>query len=155
MKLMDFVSPATVILDLDGSSKEELLGRMVQKLLDAGKIKDPSRLLASLMERERVMTTGIGRGIAVPHAISAEVSEQLIVLGRAPRGVDYDSLDRAPVHFVFLLVGSPASSDRHLKTLARISRLIQHSNFIEEIKQAATVEDILRILSEEDAKHKG
>ncbi|MCE5272051.1 PTS sugar transporter subunit IIA [bacterium] len=155
MKLMDFVSPDTVIPDLTGCSKEELLGKMVDCLREAGKIKDTSRLLASLMEREKIMTTGIGRGIAVPHAISAEVQEQLIVLGRAPQGVDYDSLDRAPVHFVFLLVGSPASSDRHLKTLARISRLIQHSNFVESIKKAATVDEILGILSEEDAKHKG
>ncbi len=155
MKLMDFVSPATVIPDLAGDSKEELLGHMVDRLREAGKIKDTSRLLASLMEREKIMTTGIGRGIAVPHAISAEVEEQLIVLGRAPQGVDYDSLDRAPVHFVFLLVGSPASSDRHLKTLARISRLIQHSNFVESIKKASTVDEILSILSEEDSKHKG
>ena len=155
MKLMDFVSPATVLPAIEGADKEELLRRMVEKLHEAGKIDHPERLLSSLMDRERIMTTGIGRGIAVPHAISAEVKEQIIVLGRVPAGADYDALDRAPVYFVFLLVGSPDSSDRHLKTLARISRLIQHGNFIESIKQAETTEDILRILGEEDDKHKG
>lgn len=155
MKLMDFVSPSTVLPDLEGSDKEDLLRRMVEKLHEAGKIDHPERLLGSLMDRERIMTTGIGRGIAVPHAVSAEVGEQIIALARVPGGIDFDSLDRAPVYFVFLLVGKPDSSDRHLKTLARISRLIQHSDFIETIKQSETTEDILRVLGEEDDKHKG
>jgi fructose-specific phosphotransferase system IIA component len=155
MKLMDYVSPATVAPDLESSDKEELLGQMVALLNRAGKISDPAQLLRSLMDRERIMTTGIGRGIAVPHTISSEVSEQIIVLGRVPRGVDFESLDRAPVYFVFLLVGSPHSSDQHLKTLARISRMIQQTNFVEAIKKAETAEGILRILSEEDEKHKG
>ncbi|HUU26747.1 MAG TPA: PTS sugar transporter subunit IIA [archaeon] len=155
MKLMDFVSPDTVAPSLEVKDKNELLARMVEMLYKSGKITDPAPLLKKLLEREKIMTTGIGRGIAVPHAVSPEVKQQTIALGRIPNGTDFDSLDRSPVYFVFLLVGPPKASENHLKTLARISRLIQHTNFIESIKQAESAEDILNILAEEDGKHKG
>jgi len=121
----------------------------------SGKIGDAAPMLKSLLEREKIMTTGIGRGIAVPHAVSPEVREQTIALARIPGGADFNSLDRAPVYFVFLLVGPPEAASNHLKTLARISRLIQHTNFVESIKKAETAEEILKILAEEDGQHKG
>jgi PTS system fructose-specific IIC component len=155
MRLMDYVSPDTVAPDLQVEDKKDLLCKMVEMIYKSGKISDPAPLLKSLLDREKIMTTGIGRGIAVPHTVSPEVKEQTIALGRIPGGMDFDSLDRSPVYFVFLLVGSPQSSENHLKTLARISRLIQHSNFVETIKEAKTAEDILNILAEEDEKHTG
>ncbi len=153
MKLMDFIGPETVAPRLEAGDKKELLARMVEMLYRSGRISDPGPLLRSLVEREKIMTTGIGRGIAVPHAVSREVKQQTIALARIPEGTDYDSLDRAPVHFVFMLVGPPEGSEVHLKTLARISRLIQQTNFVEAIKQADSAEEILRILAEEDDKH--
>ncbi len=155
MKLMDFVCPSCVAADLDVTGKEQVLGRMVGLLADSGRIGDPGKLLHSLLEREKIMTTGIGHGIAVPHAVCEEVKSQTIALASIPDGAEFDSLDREPVHFVFLLVGPPSASSTHLKTLARISRLVQHSDFVQEIKQAATVEDIIEILAGEDGKHAG
>lgn len=152
---MDFVSIQNVASSLKVEDKEELLGLMVDMLCKSGKINQPAPLLKSLLDREKVMTTGIGRGIAVPHAVSPEVKEQTISLARIPGGADFDSLDRAPVYFVFLLVGPPDTANNHLKTLARISRLIQHTNFIESIKKAETAEEILQILAQEDGKHTG
>jgi len=155
MKLMSFVSLPNVAASLEVENKGELLAQMVDMLHCSGKIGDPAPLLKSLLEREKIMTTGIGRGIAVPHAVSPEVKEQTIVLARIPKGTDFESLDRAPVYFVFLLVGPPEATSSHLKTLARISRLIQHTNFVESIKKAETAEEILKVLAEEDGKHKG
>lgn len=155
MKLMDFVSYPNVAPSLEVKSKEELLAQLVDMLQRSGKTGDPAPLLKSLLEREKIMTTGIGRGIAVPHAMNQEVKEQTIALARIPEGADFDSLDRAPVYFVFLLVGPPEAASSHLKTLARISRLIQHTNFVESIKMAETTKEILKILAEEDGKHKG
>ncbi len=155
MKLMDFVCPSCVAADLDVTDKELVLGRMVEMLAEGGRIGDPGKLLDSLLEREKIMTTGIGHGIAVPHTVCEEVKSQTIALARIPAGADFDSLDREPVYFVFLLVGPPAASATHLKTLARISRLVQHSDFIQEIKQAATAREIIEILAGEDDKHAG
>ena len=153
MKLMDFVSADLVSPSLVVKDKKELLTQLVETLHRSGKIADPAPLLKSLLDREKIMTTGIGRGIAVPHAVSPEVKEQAIALGRIPEGADFESLDRGPVYFVFLLVGPPQASDLHLKTLARISRLIQHTDFVDSIKKAETVEEILKVLAEEDEKH--
>ena len=155
MKLMNFVSLSNVAPSLEVKDKDELLAELVQMLQRSGKIGDVTPLLKSLLEREKIMTTGIGRGIAVPHAVSPEVREQTIALARIPRGADFNALDRAPVYFVFLLVGPPEAAGNHLKTLARISRLIQHTNFVESIKKAVTAEEILKILAEEDGQHKG
>ena len=155
MKLMDFVCPSCVAAALDETDKEKVLGRMVEMLAKSGRIGDPGKLLRSLLERERIMTTGIGHGIAVPHTVCDEVREQTISLARIPRGADFDSLDREPVYFVFLLVGPPSASGTHLKTLARISRLVQHTDFVKSIQQADAEDDILRVLAEEDGKHTG
>ena len=155
MRLMDFVSFPNVAPSLEITNKKELLAKLIDMLQRSGKIGDPAPLLKSLLAREKIMTTGIGRGIAVPHAVSPEVKEQTIALARIPDGADFDSLDRAPVYFVFLLVGPLEAAGSHLKTLARISRLIQHTNFIESIKRAETAEEIIQILAEEDGKHKG
>ena len=155
MKLMNYVCKETIAPELDGKNKSELLNRMVEMLHKAGKIKSPEPLLKSLLERESIMTTGIGRGIAVPHAMSPEVKELIIALGRIPGGADFESLDRKPVYFIFLLVGPPESSSQHLKTLARISRLVQHSQFVESIKKAQDAGEILKILAEEDNQHTG
>jgi len=155
MKLMNFVSLSNVAPSLEVEDKDELLAELVQMLQRSGKIGDAAPMLKSLLEREKIMTTGIGRGIAVPHAVSPEVREQTIALARIPGGADFNSLDRAPVYFVFLLVGPPEAASNHLKTLARISRLIQHTNFVESIKKAETAEEILKILAEEDGQHKG
>ncbi|MBN2289538.1 MAG: PTS sugar transporter subunit IIA [Candidatus Glassbacteria bacterium] len=155
MKLMDFVSEKTIDPELEGKNKSELLSRMVEMLHQAGKIENPEPLLKSLLEREKIMTTGIGRGIAVPHAMNPEAKQLIIALGRIPGGADFESLDRKPVYFIFLLVGPPESSGQHLRTLARISRLVQHSQFVESIKKARDARAILRILAEEDAKHTG
>ena len=155
MKLMDFVSELTTAPGLEVSDKEELLTRLVDMLHESGRIAASRPLLQSLLDREKIMTTGIGRGIAVPHAISPEVKQQTIALARIPEGVDFDSLDRQPVFFAFLLVGPPEASGAHLKTLARISRLIQHTKFVDSIKQAGSTEEILKVLAEEDGRHTG
>jgi len=152
---MDFISEDTIEPELEGRDKTELLGRLVEMLCRAGKIDDPEPLLKSLLDRESIMTTGIGRGIAVPHAMNPDVRELIIALGRIPGGADFESLDRKPVYFIFLLVGPPESAGQHLKTLARISRLVQHSQFVESIKKARDAREILQILAEEDEKHTG
>ncbi|MBW7995999.1 MAG: PTS sugar transporter subunit IIA [Candidatus Glassbacteria bacterium] len=155
MKLMDFVCPSCIAAELDETDKEKVLRRMVDMLAESGFTEDPAKLLHSLLEREKIMTTGIGHGIAVPHTVCEDVKAQTIALAHIPQGADFDSLDREPVFFVFLLVGPPSASATHLKTLARISRLVQHTDFVNAIKQANAVDDILNILAEEDGKHSG
>lgn len=155
MKLMDFVSTDSIMPDLEPAPKDDLLSTMVGRLQETGKIGNPRPLLEKLLEREKIMSTGIGMGIAVPHAVSDEVEDLVIALARIPAGTDYDSLDGEPVNFIFLLVGSPNAQTRHLKTLARISRLVQHTQFVNSIKGAASADEILKILAEEDGKHKG
>jgi mannitol/fructose-specific phosphotransferase system IIA component (Ntr-type) len=153
MKLINYVSPETVIADLSVATSEECLRSLVGRLVELGKVVDGERLLADLLARERVESTGIGGGIAIPHARSEAVVGSLVVIARLTRPIPFNAVDGEPVDLVFLLAGQKDQPGQQLRVLARISRLARMESFLKAVRCATTPARILDALMAEEAKH--
>lgn len=136
----------------DGT-KSEVLSQLAQCLCDVHPEIPADRLLAVLNERERLGSTAIGDGIAIPHGKLKGITQILGVFGRSRDGVDFDSLDGSPTHLFFLLVAPEDSASLHLKALARVSRLFKDGNFRQRLLDAADADEMYHLLKEEDSKY--
>jgi len=115
-------------------------------------IKDTETLINALLEREKLGSTGIGENMAIPHAKSDEIDQIVIVFARSINGIDFESLDQKPVHFICLLLAPTHSTGLHLKALARIARLFKSLPLREKILKAHGADSIYSTLIEEDSK---
>jgi fructose-specific phosphotransferase system IIA component len=152
MKILDFLSPQTITVDLKEREKKKVITELVRLLNEARKIKaeDIENIVEALLERERLGSTGIGQGIAIPHVKCREVSEVVAALGISSKGVEFNALDGEPVSIIFLLLAPLESSGVHLKVLAKISRLLKDKFFRQALREAKTKEEIIKIIREED-----
>jgi PTS system fructose-specific IIC component len=132
-----------VELELADGGTREVLQQLVDRLGAAGIVANPVEAYERLLEREQVMSTGIGGGIAIPHARTSEVKSTVVALGRSTTGVPFDAIDGKPVDVVFMILGSPDSSAEHVKVLARIARLVKQADFHDAALKAQTVEELL------------
>ena len=153
MTLLEILSSETTIVGLKGNSKEEIIEELVD-CLDAGDaISDRDKVLQAVVEREKIMSTGIGDGIAIPHGKSDAVQRLVAALGTHRRGVDFEALDGEPA-FVFFLLVSPANvSGPHIKALARISRLLKNDEFKKSLIEASTPAEVLEAIAEEEKQY--
>lgn len=152
MKIRDILDENSIIADLKAKTKKDIITELIEPFIKKGKIKDRNKLLESLMVRERLGSTGIGENVAIPHAKSHEVDTIIATFGRSKDGINFDSLDKKPVYFVFLLIAPENSAGLHLKTLARISRLLKNPAFRQELMKANNEKDIYEVISREDSK---
>jgi PTS system nitrogen regulatory IIA component len=152
MRISDYITRDRIALDLDAGPKTAVLGRLVSMLAASLGLRDHEPLLAEVLRRESIMSTGIGDGIAIPHAAADGIGDTAIVLGIAPDGIDFESVDGKPVHVIFLLVGSREAPGLQLKALARIARLTREPGFIAHLAAAATPEAALALIAAEDAR---
>jgi len=142
-----------VVSQLHSGTKAEVLSQLGQCLCHAHSEIAFDRLLAVLNERERLGSTAIGDGIAIPHGKLKGLTQILGVFGRSREGIDFDSLDGSPTHLFFLLVAPEDSARLHLKALARVSRLFKDAGFRQRLLDAADSEELYRLLKEEDSKY--
>jgi PTS system nitrogen regulatory IIA component len=152
MKLTDFLSEESIIPSLSARTKEEVLVELATALAATGAIGDVGSAVGVLLEREKLGSTGIGEGIAIPHGKLGELDRVVGVFGRSRAGVEFDSMDGAPVHLLFLLLAPEASASSHLKALARISRLLRDRSFREELLRTESRESLYQLLLREDEK---
>ena len=152
MKISEILKEDFIIADLSSRDKQGVLTELAKFLEEKDAIKSKDTLFASLMERESLGSTGIGENVAIPHAKSDETENIITLFGRSSKGIDFDSLDQKPVHFVCLLIAPSNSTGLHLKALARISRLFKSQSLREEILMAENVDKIYSLLVEEDSK---
>ena len=152
MKLCDFVVRAAVNSDVPVGSKESAIRSMVASLRDAGSIKaaDEEGIVAAILKREELGSTGIGRGVAVPHTKHPSVDSLIAAIGVSKNGVDFASLDGDPVYVMFLLVSPPDRPGDHLRGLENISRHLRNDKFCRFLRQSKTVQDIWELLQEAD-----
>lgn len=146
MNICDLLHDDLVVTDLKSGSKENVLLQMLETLAATGRIRNRDEMLRLLLERERLMSTGIGRGFAIPHAFSDEVSESFIIIGKAAEGMDFEALDHQPVFYLFLLLGPPDSQTLHLRTLSRLSRIISSFDVVEQLSGCKTSKDMISVL---------
>src|SRR3989339_715761 len=149
MKIMDFLCPEAISIDLKGQDKKSAINELVDLLVKAKKIKKPAEVIEAVLEREKLGSTGIGQGVAIPHGKTEALSQQFGVLGISQKGLDFNSLDGEPVYMVFLLVGPVEVAGQHLKALARISRLFKDKFFRQALRDAKSPDDVLKIKQRE------
>ena len=152
MKITDFLDTSRVIPDLKGRDKNSVLKEMADWMASEDPSLDAQRLLEVLLEREKISTTAIGEGVAIPHGKMPKVKRVSGVFARSLQGVDFDSLDGGLTRLFFLLVAPEDSAADHLKALARISRLLKDAAFRARLIKEKSREGIFNAIKEEDEK---
>ena len=152
MKIAEFLSPQAVVADLRAQSKPEILKELSDSLARANPGLRPDRLVEVLQEREKLGSTGIGEGVAIPHGKLAGLSSLLASFGVSRGGVDFEAIDGKPTFLFFALVAPENSAGVHLKALARISRLFKNPSFRQAILGAQTAAEIYKLIADEDAR---
>ncbi|MGQ0637506.1 MAG: PTS sugar transporter subunit IIA [Planctomycetaceae bacterium] len=157
MKLSDFVVREAILPDLKAASKEAAIRAMVVSLSTTGTIKaaDQEGIIAAILKREELGSTGIGKGVAVPHTKHPSVDRLVATIALSRAGVEFSSLDGEDVHILFLLVSPPDRPGDHLRALENISRHLRNDNFCNFLRQAQSAEAIVELLEEADNNQLG
>lgn len=153
MKFSDFVNREAIRADLASDDKQGAIREMAQALLNAGKIASHEfeSIVKAILKREELGSTGIGRGVAVPHTKHPSVERLVGTVAVSPEGVDFESLDGEKVHLLFLLISPPDRPGDHLRALENVSRQLRDETFCKFLKQAKNPEEILLLLDEADS----
>ena len=150
MKITDFLNAQSVIPALEGREKSAALEEMAGLLASCHPRLTKEKVLDVLVAREKISTTAIGEGVAIPHGKLAGVDRVLGVFARSPEGVEFASLDGEPTHLFFALIAPEDAAADHLKALARISRLLKDEGFRRRLMAANTQQELYAIIAEED-----
>lgn len=151
MLLTELLSLDRIKIPLEAGTKDDLLRELVSVVSVPGGNADREDVLRAVREREAVLSTGIGHGVAIPHGKSAAVSDLRMAAGRAAAPVDFDALDGEPVTLFFLLVGPESAAGPHIKALSRISRLVRKDEVRDRLVAAGTPEEFLRALQDAES----
>ena len=149
---MDILVRDAVILDVEATTKRDLLVELSDSLSRCEPGVEGERLLSVLLEREELQSTGIGDGVAIPHGKMPGLSRLVASFARSREGLDFESIDGQPSHLFFLLVVPEHSGGQHLKALARISRFFRDAAFRKALLEADSLDAVFRAIEEEDAK---
>ncbi len=152
MKITDFLTLERVIADLSGKEKSEVLEEMANQLADKPSGLDPAQVLRVLQDREKISTTAIGEGVAIPHGKLPTVGKISGLFARSLHGVDFASLDGGPTYLFFTLIAPQDAAADHLKALARISRLLKDPDLRRRLLTAGSSQDLYDIIATEDQK---
>jgi len=150
MNIVDLLSPEAITAELAATTKNEALAELTDAILRVEGGLERDDVIAVLQERERLGSTGIGDGVAIPHGKLKNIDKLLISFGRSRAGIDFDSMDGRPAHLFFLLVAPEESVGIHLKTLARISKLLKNTEVRRRLQDAASAEEIYQIIAREE-----
>jgi PTS system nitrogen regulatory IIA component len=150
MKITEMLQAENVLAELKARSKREVLSELAGLLAREGRRGDADSMLHVLLERERLGSTGIGDGIAIPHGKIAGLDEMVVAFGRSLQGVDFEAMDGKPVHLFFLLLAPENSAGQHLKALAKISRMLRDAEFRKNLRDAAGHDELVRTIAEKD-----
>jgi PTS system nitrogen regulatory IIA component len=153
MKVTDFLGADMVVADLQAQTKSGVLAELARHLAARVHGVDAMALLKVLEDRELLASTAIGDGIAIPHGKMDAVGRLIGALGRARRGIEFESIDGKPTHLVFMLVAPASSTGVHLKALARLSRVFRDPDFRERLMAASDASDMYQVIMSEDSKY--
>jgi PTS system nitrogen regulatory IIA component len=153
MKITDILTEDMVVPVLEGRSKMDVIVELAGVVASRHPEIDHGRLVQALEDREKLNSTALGEGVAIPHGKLPGLKRVVAAFGRSPGGVDFSSLDGKPTHLFFLLVAPEDSAGAHLKALARISRLLKDESFRQRLMRAGDGADLFRTIREEDDKY--
>lgn len=153
MKLGDYLDPRFVDTDVRPGSVRSVLSQLVEVFREEGAVEAADALVDSLLERESLQSTGIGRGVAVPHAICDELDRPRVALGLCRRGMDFHALDEEPVHLFFMLLSPSENTRTHIKLLARIARMVRHPELLETLRTCERPEEMVEAIRSYEERH--
>jgi len=153
MKISDILTEDMVMAGLLGDSKDEIIDALIDRVATSPKVKDKEKVRLAIFEREKIMSTGVGNGFAIPHGKTDAVSDIVASFGVTAKPIDYQSLDEKPVRLVFLLVGKDNLVGPHIKLLSRISRLMNKEGFRKHLLELQTPKEILEAFKSEEATY--
>ncbi len=143
------ISPELIITELKSETKEDLLKEMVMVLTNSGKVRNWEHVYKDVLDREKIMSTGMDKGIAIPHAKSEGVVSACVAVGIKKEGIDFDALDKQPSKIFFLIVSPKKANSPHLQILASVSSIVRNKETLEKIFNANNAEEICKILKED------
>ena len=153
MKISDILDESLVKTQLPGNSKDEIISHMIDIVGTSKKVLNREKVQEAIFEREKIMSTGVGNGFAIPHGKTDAVSDIVAAFAVTAEPIDYQSLDEQPVRLVFLLVGKDSMVGPHIKLLSRISRLMNKEEFRKKLLAAASPKEVLEIFRAEEATY--
>ena len=153
MKLTEKFTEASVIIDSQKSTRDEVIEEMVNRLCDVRGLENRAELLAAVLDRENKMSTGIGCGLAVPHAKVEFMNEMCIVACSVKRGLDFDAIDKQPVYLLFLIVSPANTTGPHIRALSAISRILSDADIRKNLIQAETPQEFYASLQNGENKY--
>ena len=153
MKISDILEEKLVVTNLPGTTKEDIINAMVDLVSRSPKVLDKEKVRSAIFEREKIMSTGVGNGFAIPHGKTDAVQDIVASFGITKEPINYQSLDEKPVRLVFLLVGKDNLVGPHIKLLSRISRLMNKEEFRTKLLSLQTAQEVLETFRQEEATY--
>jgi fructose-specific phosphotransferase system IIA component len=153
MKISSILNQDLIQVNIPGETKEDVINAIIDLAATSNKVKDIDRVRHAIFEREKIMSTGVGKGFAIPHGKTDAVTDIVAAFGITEKPIDYQSLDHEPVRLLFLLVGKDSLVGAHIKLLSRISRLMNKEELRHKLLHAKTAAEILDILREEEMNY--
>lgn len=150
MKLSDILDLNNIIIAVKAGNKNRVIEELVEVMVENNSSLKKDELIKVLLERERLGSTGIGDGVAIPHGKFPGIDEPIIAFGRSVKGLDFDTMDGQPAHLFFLLVAPEDSASLHLKALARIAKILKNDAFRKQLMEASTREEIYQVITHDD-----
>jgi len=154
MKITELMTKDIMCLDLASKTKKEVIRELSTLLVEANKVSDLEKFVAEIEAREELSTTGVGYGVAIPHAKTKFVKTPALAFGKSKEGIDYDSMDGEDAHIFFMIAAPADGANLHLQTLAKLSRKLIDEDFRKSLHEASTKEEVLHILSSIDKEEK-
>jgi fructose-specific phosphotransferase system IIA component len=148
IRISEAIREEGIVLDLKAQEKVAVIKELVSVMVDLGLIQDEETFLADILKRENLESTGIGLGVAIPHARTTAASELLLAFGRSANGVDFDSLDGKPSHLIFLIAAPEENKSQYIMALARLSKILHKEEILTRLSKAATPAEVMEILKE-------
>ena len=153
MKVYELLNNGNILTGFKSESKDAVINELVDLLKDDNRITDLEEIRKCVFDREKIMSTGVGKGFAIHHGKTDSVADIVAAFGKSQKPIQYDSLDGEPVHLIFLLVGKDNLVGKHIKLLSRISRLMNNDDFRKKLVDAESKESILKIFEEEEQNY--
>lgn len=154
MKIQDVLRKDVMLLDLQATSKEAVIDEMIASLVDKGYVTDFDVFKTGIMNREAQTTTGLGDGIAMPHAKNAAVKEATVLFAKSNKGVDYASLDGQPTDLFFMIAAPEGANDTHLAALAELSKYLMKPGFADKLRGVSSPEEVISVFDKAEAADK-
>ncbi|MFV4927636.1 fructose-specific PTS transporter subunit EIIC [Lactobacillus delbrueckii subsp. allosunkii] len=151
MRIKDILSPESMIMDLQATTKEEAINEMADLEVATGVVNNKEKFVESIWAREKESTTGIGGGIAMPHARNEYINKARVLFAKSEKGVDFDSLDQQPVYLFFMITAPAGADNTHLQALAKLSSLLINPDLVEKLKAAKTADEVIDLFSQAEA----